>query len=69
MARPRIPLLVVIYFNFLLFMFLEISQANITTMLGYVKGLIEDLTPLLLVILAVGLGIFILWAIISAIKS
>lgn len=50
-------------------MFLEISQANITTMLGYVKGLIEDLTPLLLVILAVGLGIFILWAIISAIKS
>lgn len=50
-------------------MFLDIGQEEITTMLGYVQGLIGDLTPLLLVVLAVGLGIFIFWAIISAIKS
>jgi len=49
-------------------MFLEILPADITTMLGYVKGLITDLTPLLLPIIGIGLGILIVWAIISAIK-
>lgn len=50
-------------------MFLEITELNITTMLDYVKGLIGDLTPLLLIVLAIGLGIFIFWAIVSAIKG
>lgn len=50
-------------------MFLEITELNITTMLNYVKGLIGDLTPLLLIVLAIGLGIFIFWAIVSAIKG
>jgi len=50
-------------------MFLEIGETEITTMLGYVKGLIGDLTPLLLIVLAIGLGIFIFWAIVSAIKG
>jgi hypothetical protein len=50
-------------------MFLDIGELEITTMLDYVKGLIGDLTPLLLVVLAIGLGIFIFWAIISAIKG
>ena len=49
-------------------MFLEITPANITELLGYVKGLITDLTPLLLVIVAIGLGIFVFWAIINSIK-
>jgi hypothetical protein len=49
--------------------FLEISPENITDMLGYVKGLLSDLQPLLLIIIAVGLGIFIFWAIVGAIKS
>jgi len=49
--------------------FLEISPADISEMLGYVKGLISDLQPLLLIIIAVGLGIFIFWAIVSAIKG
>lgn len=50
-------------------MFLDITELHITTMLDYVKGLIGDLTPLLLIVLAIGLGIFIFWAIISAIKG
>jgi len=49
--------------------FLEIAPEDITEMLGYVKGLISDLQPLLLIIIAVGLGIFIFWAIVSAIKG
>ncbi len=49
--------------------FLAISTEDITTMLGYVEDLIGDLTPLLLPVLGVGLGIFIFWAIISAIKG
>ena len=49
--------------------FLEISPEDITTMLGYMKGLLTDLQPLTLIIIAVGLGIFIFWAIVSAIKS
>ena len=49
--------------------FFEITPADITEMLGYVKGLISDLQPLLLIIIAVGLGIFIFWAIVSAIKG
>lgn len=54
---------------FLTATFLDIGSPEIATMIGYVKDLIGDLTPLLLIVLGVGLGIFIFWAIISAIKS
>ena len=48
--------------------FIDIQPEDITAMLGYVKDFITDLTPLLLPLLAIGLGIFIFWAIVSAIK-
>jgi len=50
-------------------MFIEISTSSISTMLDYVKGLLGDLTPLLLIVLAIGLGVFIFWAIVSAIRG
>ena len=50
-------------------MFLEITALDITELLGYVKGLLGDLSPLLLLVVAVGLGIFVFWGIISAIKG
>lgn len=49
--------------------FFTITSENITTMLGYVEDLVTDLTPLLLPILGISLGIFIFWAIISSIKK
>jgi len=48
--------------------FVDILPEHITTMLGYSKDLITDLTPLMLPIIAIGLGIFIVVAIIGAIK-
>ncbi len=48
--------------------FVDILPADISTMLGYSKDLITDLTPLMLPIIAIGLGIFIVVAIIGAIK-
>lgn len=48
--------------------FVEITTTDISTMLGYVKSLITDLTPLLLPIIAIGLGLIIMYAIISAIR-
>lgn len=50
-------------------MFLEISGADITLLLGYVKGLIIDLTPLLLIIVGVGVGVIVFEAVINAIKK
>lgn len=48
--------------------FFTISEANITTMLGYTSDLISDLTPILLPIIAVMLGLFIFWAIVKALR-
>ena len=48
--------------------FVDILPADISTMLGYSKDLITDLTPLMLPIIAIGIGIFIVVAIINAIK-
>jgi len=50
-------------------MFLDITTENMTELFGYVKGLLGDLSPLLLMVVAVGLGMFIFWGIISAIKG
>jgi len=48
--------------------FLDITPENITSMLGYSKDLITDLTPLMLPIIAIGIGIFIVVSIINVIK-
>lgn len=49
--------------------FLTITPENITAMIGYTKDLITDLTPILLIVVGVAVGIFIFWAIVRAIKS
>jgi divalent metal cation (Fe/Co/Zn/Cd) transporter len=49
--------------------FFTISPENITAMLGYVSSFVGDMMPLLLPIVAVSLGILILWAIIGAIRG
>jgi hypothetical protein len=49
--------------------FLTITADDITAMIGYVEDIISDLTPLLLPIIAVGVGLIIFWAIIKAVKS
>ena len=48
--------------------FFTISEGNISTMLGYVSGLISDIQPLLLAIIGVGLGLIILGAIVGIFK-
>lgn len=48
--------------------FFTITETDITTMLGYVGDLVGDLTPLMLPIIAIGLGIFIFWAIVKSIS-
>jgi hypothetical protein len=47
--------------------FFDITDANITTMIGYIKSFVADFTPLMLPILAIGLGAVILLVIIRAI--
>ncbi len=53
----------------LLSTFLTITGEDITAMLGYTSDLISDLTPLLLPIIAIGLGVIIVMAIIRAIRG
>jgi len=48
--------------------FFTIEGASITTMLGYVSSFITDMTPFLLPIMGIGIGIIIVVAIIGAIK-
>lgn len=48
--------------------FITITEADITIMVGYISDLLTDLTPLLLPIVAVAVGIFIFWAIVKAIR-
>jgi len=49
--------------------FFTITEDNMTTMLGYVSDLIGDITPILLPIIAIGLGLMIFYAIVHSIKS
>jgi len=49
--------------------FFTITPENITTMLGYTTDLITDLTPIILPIVAIGLGLIIFYAIIKAIRD
>jgi len=49
--------------------FFDITPENITEMLGYTKDLITDLTPIMLPIIAIGLGLIIFYAVIKAIRG
>lgn len=48
--------------------FITITSTDTAQMVGYVESFLGDLTPLLLPIVAVGVGIFIFWAITKALK-
>jgi len=48
--------------------FVDLEPADISSMLGYVQQLLTDLKPLLIPVIAIGLGIFIFWAVVSALK-
>jgi len=54
--------------TFLFGTFLNITSDNISTMISYTQALISDLTPLLLPIIGVGLGILVVWAIIRSFR-
>jgi len=49
--------------------FLTISEENVSDMLGYIGDIVSDLMPLMLPIMAVGIGLIIVYAIIHAIKG
>lgn len=49
--------------------FFTISTTDIATMIGYTGDLFADFSPILLIIVSVGLGIFIITAIIGAIRG
>jgi hypothetical protein len=48
--------------------FISIDATDTTQILGYTKDLTTDLGPLLLIIVSVGVGIMIFWAIVGSIK-
>jgi hypothetical protein len=48
--------------------FFTITGEDITTMIGYTSDLLDDLSPLLLALIGVAVGIFIFWAITRAVK-
>lgn len=52
----------------LLSTFFEFKPEDVSSTIDYVKGFITDFTPILIPIIAISLGIIIVWGIISAIK-
>jgi hypothetical protein len=48
--------------------FFSFSSENITALTGYITNFITDISPLLIPVIAIGLGILIVSGIISAIK-
>lgn len=50
-------------------MFITWTEANTTAMLGYMSGFIADLTPLLIPIIAIGLGLLVFSVVIKAIRG
>lgn len=52
----------------LLSTFFDFTSDNVSSTIGYVKGFIGDFTPILVPIIAISLGIIIVWGIVSAIK-
>jgi hypothetical protein len=51
-----------------MYTFFEFLPADITALTGYVTSFVSDISPILLPIMAVGLGLIIVAGIISAIK-
>jgi hypothetical protein len=49
--------------------FITWTPENTTTLLGYIESLISDLTPLLIPIIAIGVGLIIIGAIVRAIRG
>lgn len=49
--------------------FFTISTTDITAMIGYSSDLFTDFAPILLIIVGVGVGIFVITAIIGAIRG
>lgn len=52
----------------LLTTFFDFNADNVSSTLAYVKGFIGDFTPILVPIVAISLGLIIVWGIVSAIK-
>lgn len=50
-------------------MFIDWTPENTTAMLGYMSGFIADLTPLLMPIIAIGLGLIVFTVIVRAIRG
>jgi len=53
----------------LLSTFFEFTTDNVSSTLGYTKDLITDFTPILIPIVAISLGLIVVWGIVSAIKK
>lgn len=49
--------------------FFTITASNTEAMIGYAGDLISDITPLLLIIVGVSVGIYIFYALVNAIKK
>lgn len=49
--------------------FINITDGDVSTMLGYVSDFVSDLTPLLLPIVAIGVGLIVFAVIIKAIRG
>lgn len=49
--------------------FLTWASEDTTAMIGYIEDLFDDLMPLLIVIIAVGVGLIVVGAIIRAIRG
>lgn len=49
--------------------FINITDDNVSTTLGYVKDMITDLTPLMLPVIAILLGLIVFSVIIRAIRG
>lgn len=49
--------------------FLTITTENVSTTISYIKDLIGDLMPLLLIVMAVGIGLIIFEVIVNVIRG
>lgn len=52
----------------MLYTFFTFSSSSVTDLLGYVGDFVTDVTPLMIPIMAVGIGIFIVVAIIGVFR-
>lgn len=50
-------------------MFITWTEANTDTMLAYMTGFISDITPILMPIIAIGLGLLVFTVIVKSIRG